>query len=160
LELSCIAWAFTQLDQYLEGSKVVIFSDHKLIHSVLSSSPSTRYSTRIDNARMVLMPWLDNIEVKYIERRKIAHVDALSRVIHVPGRSVSDEGRGGVRESDQDKARSFEIGKVGDDSGMEMLERQERKKEEWSENMKGAKTVENVEGTKNVEGKESTEEEK
>jgi hypothetical protein len=139
---------------------VVIFSDHKLIHSVLSSSPSTRYSTRIDNARMVLMPWLDNIEVKYIEGRKIAHVDALSCVIHVPGRSVSDEGRGGVRESDQDKARSFEIAKVGDDSGMEVLERQERKKEEWSENMKGAKTVENVEGTKNVEGKESTEEEK
>jgi hypothetical protein len=160
LELSCIAWAFTQLNQYLEGSKLVIFSDHKPIHSVLSSSPSTRYSTRIDKARMVLMPWLDNIEVKYIEGRKIAHVEALSRVIHVPGHSVSDEDRGGVREGDQDKARSFEIGKVGDDPGPEVLERQERKKEEWSENMKGAKTVGNVEETKNVEGTESTEEEK
>jgi hypothetical protein len=160
MELSCIAWAFTQLNQYLEGSKVVIFSYHKSIYSVLSSSTLTRYSTRIDKARMVFIPWLDNIEVKYRARRKIAHVDALSWVVDVPGRLASDKGRGGVLDGNQDRARIVAIEKVGDGPEPEVLERQARKMEKWSENMKEAKMVENVEETKNVEGKESPEDEK
>jgi hypothetical protein len=78
-------------------SKVVIFPDPKSIPSIFSSSPSTRCSTRIDKARMVLRPLLDNIEAKYIDGRKIAHVDALSQVIRDPARSESDEGGGRVR---------------------------------------------------------------
>jgi hypothetical protein len=162
LELSCIACAFTQLDQYLEGSKMVIFSDHKPIHNVLSSSPPTRYSTRIDKARMVLMPWLNNIEVKYIEERKIAHVDALSRITHVSGGSAPNGGRG-TRGNGPVKARDLEIGKDGDD-GPEVSRWQDREDDqegnqaEWPDGAKEAKRVDkNVEKIKHVEGRENLE---
>jgi hypothetical protein len=105
------AWDFAPLHQYLAGSKVVVFLGNKLMHSNLSCYLSTRCSTGTDRARMVLMAWLDNIEVKYIEVRKIAHVDALCQIIHHPGRSDSEEGRGGVRECYPVKARDFDIRK-------------------------------------------------
>jgi hypothetical protein len=65
LEMTCIHWAFAKLHHYLEGSEVMIVSDHESVNGVLNSSPGTVYSGRIDKVRMALMPYMNNIKVVY-----------------------------------------------------------------------------------------------
>ena len=79
LELCCIAWAFAKLSHMLEGSKVEIVTDHQAVKGVLNSAPGTRYSIRLDKARMSLMPFLNDITITYREGTKMQMVDPLSR---------------------------------------------------------------------------------
>lgn len=79
LEMSCMAWAFSKCHHLLEGSDVMIYTDHEAIKGVLSSAPGTQYSMRIDNPRMALMPFLDRITVIYMPREQMKMVDPLSR---------------------------------------------------------------------------------
>ena len=64
-ELACVVWCFKRGRDMLEGSKVVIISDHLSIKEVLNSSASTVYSLRIDKARMDMAPNLEDVEVWY-----------------------------------------------------------------------------------------------
>jgi hypothetical protein len=79
LEMTCLHWAFAKLHHYLEGSEVLIVSDHESIAGILSSSPGTIYSARLDKVRMALMPYMDKIKVVYKPGSKMQNVDPLSR---------------------------------------------------------------------------------
>ena len=92
LELSCIAWAFGKLHHLLEGSTVTIVSDHEAIKGVLLSAPGTRYSQRIDKARIALMPYIDNIKNLYREGSRMQMVDPLSRAKCDAGDQLNPEG--------------------------------------------------------------------
>jgi hypothetical protein len=79
--MTCLHWAFAKLHHYLEGSEVLIVSDHESITGILSSSPWTRYSVRLDKVRMALIPNMDKIKVIYKPGRKMQNVDPLSRAL-------------------------------------------------------------------------------
>jgi hypothetical protein len=79
LEITCLHWAFAKLHHYLEGSQVIIVTDHESINGILNSSPGTVYSGRLDKVRMALMPYMDNIRVVYKPGAKMQNVDTLSR---------------------------------------------------------------------------------
>jgi hypothetical protein len=88
LEITCLHWAFAKLHHYLEGSQVIIVTDHESINGILNSSPGTVYSGRLDKVRMALMPYMDNIRVVYKPGAKMQNVDTLSRA---PAPSSADE---------------------------------------------------------------------
>lgn len=115
LELSCIAWAFGKLQHLLEGSDVTIVSDHEAIKGVLHSAPGTRYSQRIDKARMALMPHLDKITIEYRPGKSMQMVDPLSRGTYTTrqagdqttqtrGTAAAGEGH---READEDQTNGI-----------------------------------------------------
>jgi hypothetical protein len=79
LEITCLHWAFAKLHHYLEGSEVLIVTDHESINGILNSSPGTMYSGRLDKVRMALMPYMDKIKVVYKPGSKMQNVDPLSR---------------------------------------------------------------------------------
>jgi hypothetical protein len=79
LEITCLHWAFAKLHHYLEGSDVLIITDHESINGILNSSPGTIYSGRLDKVRMALMPYMDKIKVVYKPGSKMQNVDPLSR---------------------------------------------------------------------------------
>jgi len=78
-ELACVVWAFVKLRHLLEGSDVLLVTDHASIREVLRSSASTQYSIRLDKFRMLLGPFLDRIQVIYRPGREMTNVDPLSR---------------------------------------------------------------------------------
>jgi len=80
-ELACVVWCFKRCRHMLEGSKVVIISDHLSIKEVLNSSANTVYSVRIDKARMDMAPYLEDVEIRYRPGRNHVNVDPLSRAV-------------------------------------------------------------------------------
>ena len=78
-ELACVVWAFVKLRHLLEGSDVILVTDHASIREVLRSSASTQYSIRLDKFRMLLGPFLDRIHVTYRPGKEMTNVDPLSR---------------------------------------------------------------------------------
>ena len=97
LELACVAWAYGKLSHLLEGSKVTIITDHQAIAGVLRSAPGTRYSIRIDKARMALMPYLEDITIEYREGKKMCMVDPLSRATFTSAGDQHVAGKGDER---------------------------------------------------------------
>jgi hypothetical protein len=81
LEITCLHWAFAKLHHYLEGSQVLIVTDHESINGILNSSPGTIYSVRLDKVRMALIPYMDKIKVVYKPGSKMQNVDTLSRAL-------------------------------------------------------------------------------
>lgn len=78
-ELACVVWAFNKLRHLLEGSKTKIVTDHASIKDVLNTAVTTQYSLRIDKFRMLMAPYLDDIEVVYRPGKDHLNVDPLSR---------------------------------------------------------------------------------
>jgi len=98
LELCCLTWAFTRLQHYLEGSRVIVVTDHEPIKGVLRSAPGTRYSLRIDKFRMLLMPFLDSMTILHKPGKTMKNVDPLSRATYGSrdsGTSLPSEGGAG-----------------------------------------------------------------
>ncbi len=54
-------------------------TDHASIREIGRTSAATQYSTRIDKFRMLLAPFIDDIEVFYRPGKDMANVDPLSR---------------------------------------------------------------------------------
>jgi hypothetical protein len=94
LEITCLHWAFAKLHHYLEGSEVIIVSDHELINGILNSSAGTMYSGRLDKVRMALMPYLDNIKIVYKPGVKMQNVDPISRAQVPSDRNAAEGPRG------------------------------------------------------------------
>jgi hypothetical protein len=89
--MTCLHWSFAKLHHYLEGSEVLIVSDHESIAGILSSSPGTIYSARLDKVRMALMPYMDKIKVVYKPGSKMQNVDPLSRAPAPTAEAEADE---------------------------------------------------------------------
>lgn len=79
LELACVSWAVTRLRHYVEGSSIILISDHEPLKGVINSAPGTQYSTRIDKFRMLLMPFVDDMTILHRAGSKMTNVDPLSR---------------------------------------------------------------------------------
>jgi hypothetical protein len=79
LQTTCLHWPFAKLHHYLEGSQLLIVTDHESINGILHSSLGTMYSGRLDKVRMASMPYMDNIKVFYKLGAKMKNVDPLSR---------------------------------------------------------------------------------
>jgi len=78
-ELACVVWAFIKLRHHLEGSDVMLVTDHASIRQVLRSSASMQYSIRLDKFRMLFGPFLDRIQLIYRPRKEMTNVDPLAR---------------------------------------------------------------------------------
>jgi hypothetical protein len=104
LEMTGLHWAFAKLHHYLEGSEVLIVSDHESIAGILSSSPRTIYSAGLDKVRMALMPYMDKINVVYKPGSKMQNVDPLSRT---PAPAVETDAVGSSCESRDDVGREI-----------------------------------------------------
>lgn len=89
LELSCANRAITRLRHYLEGTKLILISDHQPLGEVLNSSPSTQYLLRIDKWRMLLTPFLNNLTILYKPGKSMTNVDPLSRARYQESDCVS-----------------------------------------------------------------------
>jgi hypothetical protein len=64
---------------YLEGNTFTVYTDHESIRDVLHSTPRVDFSKRIDKYRMLLQPYLDDMEIVYRPGKKLVMVDPLSR---------------------------------------------------------------------------------
>jgi hypothetical protein len=94
-ELACFYWAVHKLHMYLEGNTFTVFTDHESIRDVLHSAPRVDFSKRIDKYRMLLQPYLDDMEVVYRPGKKMVMVDPLSRAKYMdndPLEGVNNEG--------------------------------------------------------------------
>lgn len=80
LELSCLTWAVLKSVKYLEGNDFTVFTDHQNINTVLRSKSETLYSRQVDRFRVLLMPYLSNMEIRHRPGRLHHNVDALSRL--------------------------------------------------------------------------------
>jgi hypothetical protein len=78
-ELACFYWAIHKLHMYLEGNTFTVFTDHESIRDVLHSAPRVDFSKRIDKYRMLLQPYLDDMDIIYRPGKKMVMVDPLSR---------------------------------------------------------------------------------
>jgi hypothetical protein len=81
LELACFYWAIHKLHMYVEGNTFTVYTDHESIRDVLHSAPRVDFSKRIDKYRMLLQPYLDDMEIVPVYRpgKKMVMVDPLSR---------------------------------------------------------------------------------
>lgn len=80
LELSCLVWAVLKSVKYIEGNDFTVYTDHANINTVLRSKTETLYSRQVDRFRMLLMPYLSNMEIKHRPGKLHHNVDALSRL--------------------------------------------------------------------------------
>lgn len=94
LELGCVTWAMTRLRHYVEGSTVILISDHEPLKGVINASPGTQYSSRIDKFRMLLMPFVDEMTILYKPGAKMTNVDPLSRARYVGSTDAQHAGDG------------------------------------------------------------------
>lgn len=81
LELSCLTWAILKSLKYIEGRNFTVYTDHQNLRSVLNSKSEVIYSRQVDKFRVLLMPYLSNIEFVHRPGRFHHNVDALSRLI-------------------------------------------------------------------------------
>jgi hypothetical protein len=82
-ELACFYWAIHKLHMYLEGNTFTVYTDHESIRDVLHSAPRVDFSKRIDKYRMLLQPYLDDMEIIYRPGKKMVMVDPLSRAKYI-----------------------------------------------------------------------------
>lgn len=80
LEAAGFLWAWSQFRHYLEGSQVVVVTDHAPLTSFLTSSAKADYSEVITAVRAMVMPYIHLCT--FIHRPGVEHtnVDALSRL--------------------------------------------------------------------------------
>ncbi|KAA8899934.1 hypothetical protein FN846DRAFT_909451 [Sphaerosporella brunnea] len=69
----------TAVEDYDMGNTFTVFTDHESIRDVLHSAPRVDFSKRIDKYRMLLQPYLDDMEIVYRPGKKMVMVDPLSR---------------------------------------------------------------------------------
>lgn len=84
LELACITWTVLKAQKYLDGNSFTVFTDHSNMRSVLNSKTETLYSRQVDRFRILLQPWLSQIEFVHKPGRYHRNVDALSRLTNLP----------------------------------------------------------------------------
>lgn len=84
LELACITWTVLKAQKYLDGNCFTVFTDHSNMRSVLNSKTETLYSRQVDRFRVLLQPWLSQIEFVHKPGRYHKNVDALSRLTVLP----------------------------------------------------------------------------
>jgi hypothetical protein len=78
-EVACLYWAVNKLSLYLEGNTFTVFTDHESTRDVLQAAPNVKMSKRLDKYRMLLQPYLDNMDVVYRPGKQMQMVDPLSR---------------------------------------------------------------------------------
>jgi hypothetical protein len=78
-EVACLYWAVNKLSLYLEGNTFTVFTDHESTRDVLQAAPNVKMSKRLDKYRMLLQPYLDNMDVVYRPGKLMQMVDPLSR---------------------------------------------------------------------------------
>jgi hypothetical protein len=78
-EVACLYWAVNKLSLYLEGNTFTVFTDHESTRDVLQAAPNVRMSKRLDKYRMLLQPYLDDMDVVYRPGKLMQMVDPLSR---------------------------------------------------------------------------------
>jgi hypothetical protein len=76
-EVACLYWAVNKLSLYLEGNTFTVFTDHECTRDVLQAAPNLKMSKRLDKYRMLLQPYLDDIDVVY--------GPAVQSALHDPG---------------------------------------------------------------------------
>lgn len=81
LELACITWTILKAQKYLDGSAFTVYTDHANMKSVLLSKTETLYSRQVNKFRILLQPWLSQIEFIHKPGKLHRNVDALSRLI-------------------------------------------------------------------------------
>ncbi|KAE8228183.1 hypothetical protein CF326_g6896 [Tilletia indica] len=94
LELSCLAWSFSQWAHLLEGAEVTVVTDHAPMGAMLTSSSSAVYGPVITRCRAKLLPHLQNLRFVHRAGHTHTNADSLSRLIapeddEDPGRSSS-----------------------------------------------------------------------
>jgi hypothetical protein len=94
-ELACFYWAIHKLHMYLEGNTFTVYTDHESIRDVLHSAPRVDFSKRIDKYRMLLQPYLDDMEIIYRPGKKMVMVDPLSRAKYTENAQECVNDRGG-----------------------------------------------------------------
>jgi hypothetical protein len=98
-EVACLYWAINKLSLYLEGNTFTVFTDHQSTRDVLQASPNVKMSKRLDKYRMLLQPYLDDMDIVYRPGKLMNMVDPLSRARYVTASSelgISSD-KGGVR---------------------------------------------------------------
>jgi hypothetical protein len=80
---------------YLEGNTFTVYTDHESIRDVLHSAPRVDFSKRIDKYRMLLQPYLDDMEIIYRPGKKMVMVDPLSRAKYTEDARECVNNRGG-----------------------------------------------------------------
>jgi hypothetical protein len=78
-EVACLYWAINKLSLYLEGNTFTVFTDHECTRDVLQAAPNVKMSKRLDKYRMLLQPYLDDMDVVYRPGKLMQMVDPLSR---------------------------------------------------------------------------------
>jgi hypothetical protein len=104
-EVACLYWAINKLSLYLEGNTFTVFTDHQSTRDVLQAAPNVKMSKRLDKYRMLLQPYLDDMDIVYRPGKLMNMVDPLSRVRYMTTSpelgSSSDKGGVRVQRSDQ-----------------------------------------------------------
>jgi hypothetical protein len=92
-EVACLYWAVNKLSLYLEGNTFTVFTDHECTRDVLQAAPNVKMSKRLDKYRMLLQPYLDDMDVVYRPGKLMNMVDPLSRARYMstPERGTSSE---------------------------------------------------------------------
>lgn len=80
LELGCLCWAVLKTEQYPDGSKFSVITDHSNLSSVLSSTSPTLYSRQVAKFRMLLQPFQSNMTFVHRAGKLHKNVDSLSRL--------------------------------------------------------------------------------
>jgi hypothetical protein len=114
-ELACFYWAIHKLHMYLEGNTFTVFTDHESIRDVLHSAPRVDFSKRIDKYRMLLQPYLDDMEIIYRPGKKMVMVDPLSRARYLNDPQEEVFGRPG--------SRAMKVSEVGDEGRLKSEKR-------------------------------------
>jgi hypothetical protein len=78
-EVACLYWAVNKLSLYLEGNSFTAYTDHECTRDVLQAAPNVKMSKRLDKYRMLLQPYLDDMDVIYRPGKLMNMVDPLSR---------------------------------------------------------------------------------